>query len=142
MAKVHNRDHIAVLRGRFTLLPLLPLSRNRSNSSFSLFPGVDSFPQSRANTRGTCLTSLSQKAPLNKPGSPHKPETKETIGSILPGPWQVFGHWNSRSSYQNTPAPAPAPPALQVPWTPKHRTPQLLTPIPFPRCRRLPEELN
>ena len=86
MAKVHNRDHIAVLRGRFTLLPLLPLSRNRSNSSFSLFPGVDSFPQSRANTRGTCLTSLSQKAPLNKPGSPHKPETKETIGSILPGP--------------------------------------------------------
>ena len=115
MAKVHNRDHIAVLRGRFTLLPLLPLSRNRSNSSFSLFLGVDSFPQSRANTRGTCLTSLSQKAPLNKPGSPHKPETKETIGSILPGPWQVFGHWNSRSSYQNTPAPAPAPPALQVP---------------------------
>ena len=48
MAKVHNRDHIAVLRGRFTLLPPLPLSRNRSNSSFFLFPGVTSFPQSRA----------------------------------------------------------------------------------------------
>ena len=73
MAKVHNRDHIAVFRGRFTLLPLLPLSRNRSNSSFScigflptlsseiqgsldtetiapisytFYPGVDSFPQS------------------------------------------------------------------------------------------------
>ena len=30
------------------------------------------FPQGRANTRGTCLTSLSQKTPLNKPGPLHK----------------------------------------------------------------------
>ena len=108
MAKVHNRDHIAVLRGRFTLLPLLPLSRNRSNSSFFLFLGV---------------TSLSQKTRLKKPGSPLKPETKKNHWKHIPWPLAGPEHWNSSSLYPTTPAPTPAPPALQVPWTPKHRTP-------------------
>ena len=71
MSKEHNRRHVAVLRDRFTLLPLPPLletggtapspalafSRSSENQgspdtettapiSYTFFPGVDSFPQS------------------------------------------------------------------------------------------------
>ena len=109
----------AMLQSYVAALPFFPcflFSRNRNNSSFFSSPGVNS--------------SLSQKTPLNKPGSPIDRRPKRPLEAYSPSLDRSLntGTTGARTRTQ-IPTPAPAP-AFQVPCTPKHRTPQLTTPIP------------
>ena len=82
MAEVHNRSHIAVLRGRFTLLPLPPLLGNRINDSFLVISisGLDSFPALSVPRRRLLPGELN----LASEFSPKTP-LKTEVSFLLPG---------------------------------------------------------
>ena len=130
MPKEHNRRHIAVSRDHFILLPLPPLFRGRSSSSF--FCTSSFLVLSFSNRTGPSFSFLSKKEP--PPGTGPTIPFSSCFSPLETG--QQFLLHQLLLLHRLSPGPL-----LQIPRT-LDTTPSTPTSYTFYRCRILPVELN